>query len=233
MKIETGSEALSLADAYIDIHCHHTGANQNVEMINIATQDFNVEAAPNSFFSLGLHPWHLDREDTETALSKISAANQNPKLLAIGECGLDKAIATPLAVQTAAFLSQIKLAGQLGKPLIIHCVRTFNELIQIKKSAKNTEIPWVIHGFNGNPALATQLIRHGFYLSFGAALLNPHSHAGKALSRTPADRLFLETDAANVPIGAIYAAAAKMLGLDIAILHQQILSNFKRVFLHD
>ncbi|WP_020482489.1 TatD family hydrolase [Methylomonas sp. MK1] len=233
MKIETANEALSLADAYIDIHCHQTGALQTVEILSITTQDFDVTATHNSFYSLGLHPWHLDEEDAETALGKISAASQDPHLLAIGECGLDKAIATPLAMQIPAFIHQIKLASQLGKPLIIHCVRAFDELIQIKKSTPNTETPWIIHGFNGKPALAEQLLRHGVYLSFGAALLNPRSHAGKALSGTPADHLFLETDAANVSIDAIYAAAAKMLGLDIATLRQQILSNFKRVFLND
>nr|WP_225587515.1 TatD family hydrolase [Methylomonas fluvii] len=222
-----------MADTYIDIHCHQTGSHQAIEMISIATQDFDVTATHNGFYSLGLHPWHLDKEDAETALWKISAASQDPHLLAIGECGLDKAIATPLTTQIPAFMSQIKLANQLGKPLIIHCVRAFNELIQIKKSTLNTKIPWIIHGFNGKPALADQLTRHGFYLSFGAALLDPRCHAGKALSRTPADRLFLETDTANVSIDAIYAAAAKMLGLDIATLRQQILSNFKRVFLHD
>ncbi|QSB02709.1 TatD family hydrolase [Methylomonas sp. EFPC1] len=233
MKIETATEPLSLADAYIDIHCHQTGTQQTVEMLSIATQDFDVTARRHGFYSLGLHPWHLDKEDAETALWKISAASLDPQLLAIGECGLDKAIATPLAMQIPAFIGQIKLANQLGKPLIIHCVRAFNELIQIKKSTPNIQTPWVIHGFNGNPALAEQLLRHGVYLSFGAALLNPRSHAGEALRCTPTDRLFLETDTANVSIDAIYAAAAKMLDLDIATLRQQILSNFKRVFLHD
>ncbi|WP_446811934.1 TatD family hydrolase [Methylomonas sp. 2BW1-5-20] len=233
MKIESDPEALSLADAYIDIHCHQTRANQTLEIISIGTQDIDLVAAQKGFYSLGLHPWYLDREDTQTALMKISAASQDPKLLAIGECGLDKAIAAPLPLQTAAFTSQIDLAKQLGKPLIIHCVRAFNELIQIKKSTPNAETPWIIHGFNGNPTLAGQLIGHGFYLSFGAALLHPRSHAAEALRGTPIDRLFLETDAAKVSIDAIYATAAKMLGLDIATLRQQSLSNFKRVFLND
>ncbi|OAH97653.1 TatD family hydrolase [Methylomonas methanica] len=233
MKIETGLEALSLADVYIDIHCHQTGANQTIEVISIGTKDFDTAATPDGFYSLGLHPWHLDQEDTQTALGKISAAGMDPNLLAIGECGLDNAIFAALATQATAFVSQINLANQLGKPLIIHCVRAFNELIRIKKSTPNAKTPWIIHGFNGNPALAEQLIRHGFYLSFGTALLNPRSHAGEALSRTPFDRVFLETDAANVSIDAIYAAAAKMLGLDNASLRQHIMSNFKRVFLND
>ncbi|WP_026601335.1 TatD family hydrolase [Methylomonas sp. 11b] len=233
MKIETVPATLNATDIYINIHCHQTGAKKSLEMINIATQDFDAAAAQNGFFSLGLHPWDLHRQDTETALSKISTASHHPKLLAIGECGLDKTIDAPLAVQTAAFFAQIKLAHQLGKPLIIHCVRAFNELIQIKKSSQNSKVAWIIHGFKGKPALAEQLLKHGFYLSFGAALMDPGSHAGAALRSIPLDRLFLETDAANVSIDAIYAAAAKMRGLDTATLRQQIMRNFKRVFLND
>ncbi|MCQ8117401.1 TatD family hydrolase [Methylomonas rosea] len=233
MQIETVPVKLNAADVYIDIHCHQTGTKRSLEMINIATQDFDVAAAQNGFFSLGLHPWDLHRQDTETALSKIIAASHDPKLLAIGECGLDKAIDAPLAVQTLAFLAQINIAHQLGKPLIIHCVRAFNELIQLKKSSQNSKAAWIIHGFNGKQALAEQLLKHGFYLSFGAALLAPGSYAGAALCGTPLDRVFLETDAANVSIDAIYAAAAKMLGLDNVSLQQHIMSNFKRVFLND
>lgn len=233
MKNQTGRAARYADDVYIDIHCHQTAANQTLEIINIATQDFDLSERSNGFYSLGLHPWHLDREGTDIALGKMRAAGSDPNLLAIGECGLDKAISRPLTLQTAAFISQTTLASQLGKPLIIHCVRAFNELIQIKQSTPNTQIPWIIHGFSGKPALANQLLKHGFYLSFGAALLNPRSHANEALGVTPADRLFLETDTAEQTIDVIYASAAKMRGLDIASLQRQILSNFKRVFLND
>jgi TatD DNase family protein len=77
------------------------------------------------------------------------------------------------------------------------------------------------------------LIKHGCYLSFGKALLNSNHPVDRSLQTVPLDRLFLETDNANVSIDAIYAAAAKMLGLDNVSLRQHIMSNFKRVFLND
>jgi len=230
---DTVQQARQSECAYVDIHCHNANGIQTLEVLSIDTLDFDPTTTNNRFYSLGLHPWYIDRQDIQTALKKIASCDGDSKLLAIGECGLDKTITTPLSLQTEVFNAQIKLAEQLGKPLIIHCVRAYNELIQLKKSGNSTEIGWIIHGFNANPALADQLIKHGFYLSFGAALLNPCSRAGQALLETPQNRLFLETDTAELAIDAIYAAAAKMLGVDVATLRQQILDNFKRVFLND
>ena len=156
----------------------------------------------------------------------------DPKLLGIGECGLDKAIACDLAVQLEVFISQIGLAEKFRKPLIIHCVRAYNELLQCKKHSRSS-VPWIIHGFTGKPELARQLIRQGFYLSFGPALLHDKSNLCKVLAEMPLDRLFLETDAAEVSISEIYAGAAKTLGLELETLQQQLLSNFHRVFFHE
>lgn len=235
----------------IDIHCHRLIESADGQILSLDTHEFagsddaaiflpnrpseqspGIALPSHQYFSLGIHPWFIERQDWQLALQTLAAVCRNSNLLAVGECGLDKCIATPIELQIEVFTRQIELAEHLGKPLIIHCVKAFNELIQLKKSRK-AESVWIVHGVNAKPALAAQLIRHGCYLSFGAALLNPGSHAEHALVETPPDRLFLETDTADVPIGAIYATAAKMLGIDVAILRQQIQSNFKRVFLND
>ncbi len=239
----------------IDIHCHRAAVAGGLQILSLDTheiadgdfgarpettvlpnqsseQSWDAALPSHHYFSLGIHPWFIERQDIATAIQLLNAAGRNPNLLAIGECGLDKSIGMPLELQVEVFTRQIELAEQLSKPLVIHCVKAFNELVQIKKTHKATSA-WIIHGFNANPVLAAQLIKHGCYLSFGAALLNPRSHAGQVLAGIPPDRLFLETDTADVPIGAIYAAAAKMLGFEVATLQQQILRNFKRVFLND
>jgi len=146
---------------------------------------------------------------------------------------LDKCISTSLELQLEVFTKQALLANKLGKPLIIHCVRAFNELLQRKQSLKPT-VPWIIHGFTGKPALAGQLVRHGCFLSFGKALLHKNSGASRSLARVPLERVFLETDAAeDISIGEIYTAAAKILVLPLEELQRQIVANFKRVFIHD
>jgi TatD DNase family protein len=219
--------------AYIDIHCHKAASNGKLAIVSMDTADFNPDDLNNGFYTLGIHPWFIARQDWRTVLDKIAAVAHHPNLLAIGECGLDKAIDVPMPLQIEVFESQIQLAEHLGKPVIIHCVRAFNELMRIRKTA-GTAQPWIIHGFSGNSMLTGQLIKQGCYLSLGKALLQDGGKVRQTLAMMPVERLFLETDAAeDVSIGAIYAAAAKILGLDVSVLKQQILSNFQRVFLHD
>ena len=69
-------------------------------------------------------------------------------------------------LQKEVFLAQANLAEETHKPLIIHCVKAWADLIACKKAVK-PEMPWIIHGFRGNGELASQLVRLGFYLSFG------------------------------------------------------------------
>jgi len=239
----------------IDIHCHRLAEATDCQILSLDThelagsddaampeaiflpdrpseQDPGIALPSNHYFSLGIHPWFIERQDWQSALRTLVATSLNPDMLAVGECGLDKCIATPMDLQIEVFTRQIELAEHLGKPLIIHCVKAFNELMRLKKTRKAQSV-WIVHGFKAKPVLAAQLIKHGCYLSFGAALLNLGSHAGQALAETPPDRLFLETDSADVSISEIYAATAKMLRIDAATLRQQILSNFKRVFLND
>lgn len=247
---------ISSDDNLIDIHCHQQRPSDHVQIVSLDTMEFadspwpttpevfahphNESAAKmllvnhetNRYFSLGIHPWFIEHQDRQMAFQTLSNASLNPKLLAIGECGLDKCIATPMNLQIEVFTWQTEFADRIGKPLIIHCVKAFNELMQIKKNSK-TGSAWIIHGFNANPVLVAQLIKHGCYLSFGAALSNPHNHAKQALIEMPLDRLFLETDTADVSISEIYAAATKILRINVATLQQQIQSNFKRVFLND
>ena len=217
---------------YLDIHCHHPEPKQHYEIRSIDTHEFSFTTMPSGFYTLGLHPWFIDGQDYQAAFAKIVAVLDDPILLGIGECGLDKAIDFDLTRQMEVFNSQVALAKKGNKPLIIHCVRAYNELLQCKMLSQST-VPWIIHGFVGKQALAKQLVRQGFYLSFGSALLQGKVNLGKVLAETPLDKLFFETDAAEISISEIYVAAAKILGLELEQLQQQLLSNFQRVFLHD
>ena len=237
----------------IDIHCHQAKTADHWQIISIDTHQITqndkreptqsstlykqtpepltaINMSADTYFSLGIHPWFIECQDIDLAIETFKAYGNHPKLLAIGECGLDRTINTDLSLQTLVFRRQIELSEQLHKPLIIHCVRAFNELIQIKKSV-NTSVPWIVHGYNNKPESARQLLKHDCYLSLGKALLNRQSNATQVLAILPLDRLFLETDDANdISISAIYTAAAKITGLTADALRQQIFSNFKRVF---
>ncbi|MCK9605619.1 MAG: TatD family hydrolase [Methylomonas sp.] len=237
----------SPAQDLIDIHCHQFSHASHSQILSLDAHELadaqvytlaQTSSRPEDsisgscYFSLGIHPWFIERQNIDSALQALIALKDHPKLLAIGECGLDKCIDTPMSMQIEVFSRQIQLSEDFGKPLIIHCVRAFAELLHLKKSQAPSQA-WIMHGFTGRPGLAAQLIQHGCYISFGKALLLPGSPASQTLQAIPINRLFLETDAADLSIDTIYAAAAKIRGIDPAHLRRQIHTNFSNVFLND
>lgn len=135
-------------------------------------------------YSVGIHPWHTDTQtDFRLLLEKCS----DPRVVAIGECGLDSLTDTPMPVQEEIFLRHIEISEQLRKPMIIHCVRAHERLLAIRRTVAPTQ-PWAIHGFRQKPTVAARLMNAGLYLSLGPRF-NPET-----ARLIPDDRLLIETD---------------------------------------
>jgi TatD DNase family protein len=133
-----------------------------------------------------------------------------------------------MELQQTVFEKQLALAQEYNKPIVIHCVAAFDELIATKKRLQIT-VPIIIHGFSKNPQLAKQLIDNGFYLSFGKYLLrNPELET--VFKTIPEDRFFLETDTIAESLEEVYALAAKYKNCTITELQQIIENNFQQVF---
>lgn len=159
------------------------------------------------YISVGIHPWHLTHEDYPVQRQWVEHTLQHDKrVIALGEAGLDKCCDTPYDLQEEAFRSMISFSEQYRLPLIIHAVRTYNELIALKKEIRPSQ-PWIIHGFRGKKELARSLVNQGFYLSFGE-----HYHAD-ALREMPEGSFLLETDESLVPIESLYGRAAEIRGI--------------------
>ncbi|WP_317048231.1 TatD family hydrolase [Flavobacterium arcticum] len=148
--------------------------------------------------------------------------------LALGECGLDKRIEISLEIQEAIFEKQLLLAKKYNKPVILHIVAAFQELIAIKNKIQ-PNVPIIVHGFSKNAQVAKQLLDNGFYLSFGKYLLrNPELL--EVLAQVPENRFFLETDTIEEGIGEVYKKAATARNTDIENIKNIINNNFKTVF---
>ena len=120
------------------------------------------------------------------------------------------------------------LAEKYKKPVVIHCVAAFQEVIAIKKKTK-ISVPLIIHGFSKNNQIANQLIKEGFYLSFGKFLLrNPDLKT--VFKNIPNDRFFLETDTIEENIQQVYELASKYKELKNEELQSVISNNYKNVF---
>lgn len=216
--------------SYIDIHTHHGFESDVIYLLNLPV-DFQTIPI-DKVFTIGVHPWFITEKNVKTQLHRISKLISHKNMLAIGECGLDKLIDIPFNSQQRIFIEQLKIAEENKKPVIIHCVKAFGEVIKIKKEMK-LSVPLIIHGFNNNKQIAQQLLKNGFYLSLGKELLKSNSNASKVISIIPLEKLFLETDDANISIKTIFTAAASHLQIDTEELKEQIYINFKKIFIHE
>lgn len=208
----------------IDIHSHHNDSINGIRVVNLIFEsNKNLTDLPQ-YFSVGVHPWYIEN-DLTTQLGQLFHFIVEHRPVAIGECGLDKIKGADLLIQESVFRAQIKLSETHKLPLIIHCVKAFEKVIELKKIF-NPTMPWIIHGFNKKPELAKQLIQQGFYISINKF----SSNTQKALLEIPIEKLFLETDEQTSPLSELYEKVASTKNITRKELENSILNNFKNVF---
>ncbi|MBQ8957975.1 MAG: TatD family hydrolase [Bacteroidales bacterium] len=214
---------------FVDIHTHAPkSGNHLLQIINL---DLGQDCPEHGYFSYSIHPWALDSIgfQIETAMRRLEERLQSTNVIALGEAGLDKMHKTTFERQIALFEHQIALSEALHKPMILHDVRSHNEIIAMRKKHKAKQA-WILHGFNGTEQDMKQLVGQGIFLSVGESLLHPEKRIYAAFPAVDLDFLFLETDMAEVGIETIYEAAVQRLGMDFSLLKEQIQSNFRHIF---
>ena len=210
---------------FVDIHTHTEKAAD--DLIQIVNLDLEQPCPEQGYYSYGIHPWALDKADfqLEETLALLEERLQSPNVLALGEAGLDKMHKESFEKQIELFERQIELSEAMQKPMILHDVKSHNEILALRKKHKAKQ-PWILHGFNGTEQDIRQLTGQGLYLSVGESLLHSERKIAKSLKNIPLDLLFLETDMAEGGIETIYEAAAKILDIDIAVLKKRLFANF-------
>ena len=167
--------------------------------LSLAFEAFVTRFPSNVYFSIGIHPWKADSPEaqqlldesgafTHTAVELFRSLLQHPRVVLMGEIGLDKLCDAPFDKQLLLFEQQLLLAADLRKPVILHVVKAMDEVLALHRRFSSQIPAWIIHGFRGNAQQAQQYLRHGFHLSFG-----PRHHPA-ALQATPPHRRFFETD---------------------------------------
>lgn len=170
------------------------------------------ELQPDRLYAAGIHPWYADYRQWEVLKEWIA----HPRIVLVGEAGLDRLTLTSPDIQEELFVRQIELAEEAGKPLIIHCVKAWDELLRIRRITRPV-MPWIIHGFRGRKQLAEQLLDAGLYLSFGMRYNAEALHTA-----WNARRLLLETDDSPIDIGSLYRSVAEELEITEEMLSQTI-----------
>lgn len=211
---------------FIDIHTHYDiPQDKTVYAVKniIFSEDDTVATSP---CSIGIHPWYLPL-DVAHHLALLEEAAAQPNVIAIGECGLDKNSVHPFDLQKAYFSAQIAIANRLKKPLVIHCVKSYGECMDLLERSAN-EVPVVFHGFAKHPKLAEQLMKKGYFLSLGPRILT--GQHDDMLDTLWLDRIFFETDDRHLDVSEIYRYFCRSKKLDIAALSAQVCENFHKVF---
>ena len=213
---------------FIDIHTHHQSIKEEnrLSIYNLNVPDYLCRCGldlKNTFYSLGIHPWTIKEDLLSENLRYIEENASFNSIKAIGECGLDKLCETDWKIQERAFIAHIKISESIQKPLIIHCVKAFDEIISFREEIKPCQ-PWIIHGFRGKPEQGLQLIGTGFHLSFSPKY-NPET-----VRTIPLDRIFLETDNNQCSIESVYKMISDSLNIDTNILQSEIKKNVALCF---
>lgn len=185
----------------IDIHTHHP------------TSAITISA-------VGLHPWQAEG-GTFPSREAVAAAD------AVGEIGLDRACKVDFECQRRVFEEQLRLAEEQQKAVVLHCVKAFEEMMTTLD--KHTLCAVIFHGFIGSKEQAARAVKKGYYLSFGARTEGSKKTI-EALRITPLDRLFVETDEAEVTIESMYQTIARLRDIEVEELKRATAANYKRIF---
>jgi TatD DNase family protein len=215
---------------YIDIHNHGSlSAKSQFSVENLMAHEDRVpDNQPGLTYTFGIHPWHLNEENYKQQIDNVVRFAEHSNIIALGEAGFDRLRGPASKLQKTTFEAQVKIADERSKPLFIHCVRAWDELLSENKRLKPST-PWLIHGFRGKKELALQLISKGMYLSFWFDfILRPESTP--LIKSLPKEKIFLETDGADVSIQTIYQKVASDLNISQDELKSIIYTNFKELF---
>ncbi|MDW8287611.1 MAG: TatD family hydrolase, partial [Flammeovirgaceae bacterium] len=186
-------------EALWDIHTHTLLPNTEVQQSVYNAFPYQQPLIPNEkgWYSVGLHPWHV-ANDWCSVLKTIENLAAHPRVVFIGETGLDRAISAPFSLQEEVFAAHIELSEKQKKPLLIHCVRAYPDVIRWRKQKKASQ-PWIFHGYQANTTLTEQLLRvDKFYFSFGEKLAK--EQIATIFANLPLSRCFLETDNSTTSI---------------------------------
>ncbi len=178
--------------------------------------------------SAGIHPWELNVEFTLELIKEKFQRLSFDNVYAVGECGLDRVRLglMPIADQISIFRWHLEAALLIEKPVVIHCVRAYSDLLQILKQSSNLP-KLLIHDFNGNEHQSNELLKYPVIFSVGKQLITKP----QLLEQLTVERVLLETDDQfDVTIQDLYAHAGKVFNVDQQKLQTQLEKNFLNLF---
>ena len=187
------------------------------KLVDIHTH--NTKAGVLSPTMAGIHPWDAERE---LPMPDFSACD------IVGETGLDYSADVSKEAQQELFLKHLNIAEKLEKPVVLHVVKSFEDVMLALKKHRLQGV--VFHGFIGSKEQAERATSHGYYLSFGnRSLRSPRTR--EVIAMIKIENLFCETDdRTDISIEKIYEEVAALRGISQEELSSEIEKNYIRLF---
>ncbi len=214
-----------MEESYIDFHTHTQSVLDGVITVyNLLLHE--KTGIPKHFYSAGLHPWHADKLSKVELSRVLDLHGTSSNFVAFGETGLDKVCKVPIQIQQDVFELQLNKAAILSKPVIVHCVKAWEEMLEI---TNHYHVPMILHGYNGSDQLTVNLVKRGFFFSIGSMILNPNSRIGHAIQHIPLSSILCETDESDQPIQSVYEAVCGYLKMKETDFRRTVIENFVRL----
>ncbi len=215
---------------YLDILAHKRSDDPDVQTILSINVDASTEDLEDDLpCCVGVHPKSID-DDVDDVLFIARDLAHESTVIAVGECGLDRAIPVGWVDQMRVFEDQISFSELLCKPMIVHCVRAHADVVTLHRELQ-VEQPWVMHAFNKGPDTLDRVTDAGLYVSFGADIMADNSPAAESVKSVSIHKMFLETGhQTEFTIKQLYNRAATLRGVDVGELCLQLQQNFDSVF---
>jgi TatD DNase family protein len=215
---------------FIDIHSHLFRIDEETIAVQNISPELEFAAfSGRNFFSTGLHPWHLKLPDENNRLlAWVQEKAKVDHVIFIGEAGLDKRYATDFEEQKRVFEAQIIIAEENNKPMIIHCVKAYNEVLEIHKKM-NPKMTWIFHAYNGSLEMTRQLSAENFLFSFGEILFLPGTKAIESFKYLPLNKIFFETDENRDNVKQMYRQGAMLKKISGEELKKAVWDNFNHI----
>jgi TatD DNase family protein len=202
-----------------------------VEILQLSVEDALCGIEPSINFSCGIHPWNSALTNAKQVMDDVEQLANSDTFFCVGECGIDRACDVPLEIQLPIFEQEVQIAQKTGRPLIIHAVRSYSDILSVLKKYAVT-VPVIFHDFRGNEVQISQLLHYNSYFSFGfSGISQPKIHTNIHL--IPRERLCLETDDDNRKIADMYEIASDILDISVPELCLDLFQNFKRIMQKD
>jgi TatD DNase family protein len=192
-----------MQNRFIDIHTHKIGDDDTIYVYSQAIGKDDIPAIGVRFCA-GVHPWAAGHVDMAWALDYLASA----PVVAIGEIGLDYAVDIDHEIQMTVLRSQLEVAVRRGLPVVIHCVRAYNDVLYLLKDYDLHAV--IFHGYIGSLEQTTEILKYdNYYLSFDQRSLRS-SKTVESLRFAPLDRIFAETDDSLEDISVVYRSMADL-----------------------